>query len=340
MVSAIAISCSSTLKTSTFAQGMRFQSINKSSSFVPRYRNVQAQTFVRGFNSSRPLLKEAGVVDRFKKAYENSSSSRKQLIHQFGIAAIAGVVYGLFVSLGGRKLILNEASVKHAEVSEPVSQVAFPAEVQLSSDGKQYRLVALGPRCVTFLRFTAYAIALYFNKDDLNALLADKTWKDLFQSEKFLADGQFSEKCVEELLRRNIRFALTIVPVKSSSGSHIKGGITRSLEAQLKAQRTDNRLTPEDATEIEEAIRYFGHTFPKASLPIYARLDFIREVSRDSRGATSSHLRVIDQGVDKGIVKHHWIADNLLRAYLSGVRSISPPLRESFAESMNSCFPK
>lgn len=92
------------------------------------------------------------------------------------------------------------------------------------------------------------------------------------------------------------------VPVKSSSGSHIKGGITRSLEAQLKAQSADNRLTPADAKvhyalpcmlilqAVEEALRYFGHTFPKASLPIYAHLDFVREVSH-----STSHLRVIDQ---------------------------------------------
>lgn len=95
---------------------------------------------------------------------------------QFGVAAIAGLIYGVISSLRGKPLIQNEASAKHPEVAEPVTQVTFPTKLQLASDGGQYQLVALGPRCVTFLRFTAYAIALYFHKEDLDALLSDKAW--------------------------------------------------------------------------------------------------------------------------------------------------------------------
>ncbi|KAI0224736.1 hypothetical protein L0F63_006434 [Massospora cicadina] len=281
----------------------------------------------------------------FVKRIWNSSATSKMLMNQFGVAVVVGVGYGLFISLGGRAQIRNEGLQTGAEILDQVTRVAFPERIHPALDGKPYRLVALGPRCVTFLQFTAYAVALYVHVDDLASLLDDKGWQvssviaqlnwDFYCPDKFLKDAEFAEACIGWLLRRNLRFALTIgkvgefnnrpVPVKSSSGTHLKGGLTRSLLAQLTAQR--QRLLPAEVSAIEASILEFGQTFPKAPIPIYAKLHFVRELERGDSGDLALHLRVVNQkGADKGTLHHPWVAENLLRIYVSGHPVISPRL--------------
>lgn len=214
---------------------------------------------------------------------------------------------------------------------EPFTNVAFLSKLSLPETPTKeanFELVGYGVRMVTFLRFTAYAVAIYFDSKDLSKL-ENSHWKNSFSSEKFVSDPGYADAFIADLITRDIKMALCIIPVKATSGSHLKGGLTRNLENHLSYQIKMKEISPEKVQPIKAAIQDFGHTFPKGTLPVYSQLFFIREIQQ---------LRVIDQGVDKGTINHPWLGDTLFKAYLNGNWVVSKELRQSFSEMIEDRF--
>ncbi|KAF8309966.1 chalcone-flavanone isomerase-domain-containing protein [Cantharellus anzutake] len=205
-------------------------------------------------------------------------------------------------------LSLEEAPESSIRV-EPETCVRFPSTIQPPSC-PPLTLVGLGVRVVSFLKFKVYAVGFYAEP----ALL------------QTTEDAPFEEK-IERIIQTSA-CAIRIVPVRSTSYTHLRDAFIRALRLRIVDLKKTRNLFLDEENALEESLQRLKGIFPissfekNSSLLVYS----VPEV----HGGLKERTLIFD---GLGEIQSTWMAANFFYTYFTG-KGVSPALLKSVKESL------
>lgn len=159
-----------------------------------------------------------------------------------------------------------------------------PIPVEVSLEGKDFKLLGYGAKKVTFLQVAVYAFSIYAAN---NAVAG---WHELAA-----ASGEASDDVVRGLLRGDV--AVRIQPVRDTTGAHLAGALNRHIQPTLPSP-----VPP----EISAALSQFSALFPR-SLPMDSELFLVKSGDR---------LSMVVNGKEVGHVDNATVSERVIWGYL------------------------
>ncbi|KAI8610453.1 chalcone-flavanone isomerase-domain-containing protein [Chytriomyces sp. MP71] len=209
-------------------------------------------------------------------------------------------------------------------IVDPDSGLAVPTEKSLA--GSQFHLVGLGVRQVTLLNFNVYVAALYADEALLNAVKKADKWRKEYTPDT-LINGSDNAFYMKDLVRRRAELTLLIKTVRATTGTHLRQGFTRFLNARLAKDVKDGIFTDADEENAADAaIRELEAKFPKGAIDKEEEMWFTK--------TKNGELRVEFQGRELAIVKSQWLSERFFEGYLAHEKPISNKFRKNVAESL------
>lgn len=278
------------------------------------------------------LLKKANV-----KSYSNNFQGVKPGRTSIWTRRfVPGLVFGLATGLGfglyksytrkaGRIQAETVSSVDSSVNLQPPTDAApFPPTISINKE--LFQAIGTGVRTVTFLNFHVYAAGLYIAVDDIHLArdvldgLRPKLNPANDQNEwlKILNDPVTGEQIFSELLSRNVRFAVRIVPTRNTDFSHLRDGFVRSVTNHKEFKTIQSA---EVGMSIGEIKRAFGRKrkLRKGEVVIW---------SRDLSGGMSAWLGDSDEDKELlGSPDNCDVSRLFFLQYLSGTKPNSPTLK-------------
>jgi len=223
------------------------------------------------------------------------------------------LIAGAGVALGVSCLLLNPIGLDRAPDSstqvEPETSVAFPHTIQPPSCPPLV-LIGLGVRKVSFLRIKVYVVGFY----------ADPTLLEEIPEEL-----PFEEK-IDHVIHSS-SCAIRIVPVRSTSYTHLRDAFIRALRLRITKSRQIGQISLDEEDALEESLQKLKGVFPIATLEKHSSL-VIYSVPQ----AGLSQRSLILDGL--GEVRNNWMAVNFFKTYFTG-DGVSPALLKSVRESLS-----
>jgi hypothetical protein len=183
--------------------------------------------------------------------------------------------------------------------------IEFPRTVRVPSQFKTrpLELVGVGVRTVSFLGIQVYSIGFY-------ADLAEPALK--------ITAAMPPEDKIDHILR-NSACLLRIVPVRTTSYTHLRDAFLRALQGRLVEGQKNGSLDEDEAKAIAAPMRALKTLFPNKPLSRHASLDVY--VPAPVPGQLRSLIFR-----DLGTVQNNWVATEFLLHYFSG-NAPSPAVR-------------
>ena len=178
-------------------------------------------------------------------------------------------------------------SLETESTIDPATRTSFPNMLSIRST--QHRLLGVGVRRVTFLRFHTYAAGIYTKLND------QKT----FPSPAALVETSSS-------------LVLRLVPVRNTNGSHLQAAMSRMLQSKQPT------LMQEDPS-YKEACDQFAATFPKTSVSKGTEMLFVKQ---------GGVLWTYCDGRETGCIDHPVLADTFFSAFVADEPALIPELKQ------------
>jgi hypothetical protein len=151
-----------------------------------------------------------------------------------GLGASAGMGY-----------FINRTYCDLPKVVEKTTGIDFDQELN------DFKLLGLGVRQVTFIKFNAYAVALYMQTKSLLSL--GTRWKQEFTPSKLLNSPE-SEFYISDLLKKGKSLKLVIKTARNTDGPHLRNGFLKMLTLQYKSQLD---LSDQDKEQVDKDLQNF-----------------------------------------------------------------------------------
>jgi hypothetical protein len=103
------------------------------------------------------------------------------------------------------------------------------------------------------------------------------------------------------------------VPTRTTSHTHLRDAIMRSLNARMQRARKDGTFTVTDETSVQAPMLTLKSLFPNTPLPKSAPLDIL--LSPPSSDGSTPRVLIFR---DLGGLKNDWVATNFMLAYFEG----------------------
>lgn len=186
----------------------------------------------------------------------------------------------------------------------------FPTTLELPGTPK-LSLLGLGVRTVSFLGLKVYSVGFY-------ADLGQRGFKPR-------VDGTPAEQ-IEHIVR-NTTCALRIVPVRSTSHTHLRDGFIRAIQSRITLARNNGHLTPEEEDALLQPVQTLKGLFPNVSLPKHQPLHAVLTAPTPNGSRTLYFPEL-------GRVENPWLADEFFMAYFAG-NGISPAMKKSVEDAIS-----
>ncbi|KAG6829294.1 hypothetical protein H0H92_005048 [Tricholoma furcatifolium] len=259
------------------------------------------------FNLLRPLARAARTHSAPRRALCTAPqiSTRNRLI--WGSTA---VVISTAASLAFGKTILLDsvvADVAHDTVVDPATGIEFPTSIRVPSKIKipTMTLVGLGVRTVSFLGIKVYSVGFYADLENPNL----KITQDMTTDEKI------------EHIVRNSACVVRIVPVRTTSYTHLRDAFMRALHARMALAKTNGTISEDEAFAAGSPMRKLKSLFPNSPLEKHAPLDIYLSAPSHERPRALVFR-------DLGAIESDWVATEFVLHYFEGAGP-SPPLKKS-----------
>ncbi|PVG02288.1 hypothetical protein CPB86DRAFT_751770 [Serendipita vermifera] len=193
---------------------------------------------------------------------------------------------------------------------DPATDVEFPTSLELPGT-PPLTLLGLGVRTVSFLGLKVYSVGFY---------------ADLNQPGFALTETGTPDEQIEHVVR-NTTCALRIVPVRSTSHTHLRDGFIRAIQARVTLARQSGYLTPEEEDALNQPIQVMKGLFPNVSLPKHKPLHAVLTAPNAINGSRTLYFPEL------GRVENAWVANEFFLSYFSG-KGISPPMKKSVEDAI------
>ena len=208
----------------------------------------------------------------------------------------------------------------------------------LNDTGSLMRLVGLGVRTVTFLRFYVYVAGLYVAEDALEAARSQTKGNQLDLEQK-----------VRQWLEAGIPCAIRIMPTRSTDFSHLRDGLVRAINVRAKDARLPSasyELSDEAEGTLSKNLTELKSLFPRFKVQRGHTLDIIVQKTRLNTYLLSLQYNGKELGTvesapasTSGTLPPFTLPTSLLLAYVGTHPDISEPLRKSIASGLEDGLP-
>lgn len=228
--------------------------------------------------------------------------------------------------------------VKEEKSSMEMSVYMKTDGTNVNPQGSALRLVGLGIRSVTFLRFHVYVAGLYVAEEALEATRAQHA-----------LDRVDPEEQLRKWLEAGVPCAIRIMPVRSTDFAHLRDGLVRAINVRAKDARLASD-TYDMSDSVEEAfsknLGALKSLFPRTKVQPGQTLDIVvqktpADTYRLSLQFNGSELGVIESPPVQatGSLAPFTLPTSLLLAYVGTRPDISEPLRKSIVQGLESELP-
>ncbi|KAG6889359.1 hypothetical protein C0995_001424 [Termitomyces sp. Mi166 len=211
------------------------------------------------------------------------SYSRSRLLWGSAAAAISTAA---FLGLGYTIHLDAEAATCVAQeiVADPATSIEFPKSMRIPSKIKipTMTLVGLGVRTVSFLGIKVYSIS----------------------------QNMTSDEKIEEIVR-NSACVIRIVPVRTTSYTHLRDAFMRALQARMALGKKNGTISEEEAFAIASPMRKLKSLFPNSPLEKHASFDIFLSAPSHERQRTLVFR-------DLGSIESNWVATEFVLHYFEG----------------------
>ncbi|PWW75026.1 chalcone isomerase [Tuber magnatum] len=249
---------------------------------------------------------------------------------------------------GAPVILTTDGEKKRAGVelvpSGTASVPSFPKHLRI--EDKEYTLIGLGIRTVSFLGIQVYVVGLYVSTSDLPTLsthllqhaapsvATSTTVSERDSLRTLLLSPEHNERIFTALLQNShVSTALRIVPTRNTGFSHLRDGWVRSITA--RAKRGGVYEDPGWDAALDEFKQLFGG---RGSMPRRKPLLLVRDGEGrltcwyDPEGRGDGELG--SKTVRLGDIGDYRVGLALWLGYLAGERVASAPARESIVEGL------
>lgn len=155
------------------------------------------------------------------------------------------------ISIGaGIGFFMNWMCSDSNSVVENSTGIEFPSYI------KDFTLLGIGVRQVTFINFNAYAVALYMQSKSI--LNLGSRWKQEYTPAKLLNPPE-SEFYISDLLKEGKSLKLVIKTARNTDGPHLRNGFLKMLDTKFKSQTDLSLLEKEN---VEKDLQKFKSSWP------------------------------------------------------------------------------
>ncbi|CAG7845885.1 SubName: Full=Uncharacterized protein {ECO:0000313/EMBL:CCA77936.1} [Serendipita indica DSM 11827] len=239
--------------------------------------------------------------------YDPDEDKTPRRRYVFGGAIVIGVLAAVATSLAGRKSRLDQVPAEFEK--DPATDVQFPTTLQLPGT-PPLTLLGLGVRTVSILGLKVYSVGFYADIQQPG-----------FQPR---LDGTPEEQ-IEHIVR-NTTCALRIVPVRSTSHTHLRDGFVRAVQSRITLARQQGLLTTEQEDALLQPVQTMKGLFPNVSLPKHQPLHVVL-TSPNRNGTRTLYFPEL------GRVDDPWLANEFFLAYFAG-KGISPAMKKSVEDTI------
>ncbi|KAF8078289.1 chalcone-flavanone isomerase-domain-containing protein [Lyophyllum atratum] len=182
-------------------------------------------------------------------------------------------------------------------IADPATSIEFPTTIRIPSKIKipTMSLVGLGVRTVSFLGIKVYSVGFYADLANPNLKLSP----DMSVDEKI------------EHIVRNTACVIRIVPMRTTSYTHLRDAFMRALQARMALGKTDGTLSEEEAYAIGSPMRKLKSLFPNSPLQKGSPLDIFLSAPSPERPRTLVFR-------DLGAIESDWVATEFVLHYFEG----------------------
>ncbi|KAG6869163.1 hypothetical protein C0993_012262 [Termitomyces sp. T159_Od127] len=164
-------------------------------------------------------------------------------------------------------------------------------------------LVGCGVRTVSFLGIKVYSVGFYADLENPNLKISQ---------------NMTSDEKIEEIVR-NSACVIRIVPVRTTSYTHLRDAFMRALQARMALGKNNGTISEEEAIVIASPMRKLKSLFPNSPLEKHAPLDIFLSAPSHERQRTLVFR-------DLGSIESDWVATEFVLHYFEGAGP-SPAVR-------------
>lgn len=144
---------------------------------------------------------------------------------------------------------------------DPSTSTPFPTSIT-SPSGSEELLVGTGLKCVSFLNIRVYAAGIYVQTTALERIRLGK----LAGWENGSALHAVGDDLVGRLFDDKYDLAVTVVPLRSTTLSHLRDAFSRALVQRLKRPEVAAALTLEETEEASQSLNELRSLFPPKNI--------------------------------------------------------------------------
>ncbi|KAI9352895.1 chalcone-flavanone isomerase-domain-containing protein [Obelidium mucronatum] len=216
----------------------------------------------------------------------------------------------------------SDATHPEAVAVEPESKAALPSKLHLNNNS--FSLVGLGVRQVTMLNFSVYVVGLYADAKAIAGIKGSPQWIKGYSPEALMTGSDNAFYMKDFVRRPGTELTLLIQPVRATTGTHLRQGFTRFLNARVVKDIKDGVFESEQAKkDAEEAVGTLEAKFPVGPIPKNARLYFTKTANNE--------LRVQYNDRELALIKSEWLSQRFFEGYLAHEKPISDKFRKNVA---------
>jgi len=166
---------------------------------------------------------------------------------------------------------------------------------------------------VSFLGIKVYSVGFYADLTNQLSLLQ-------------VEGTTTSEQRIEAIIR-NTTCALRIVPVRSTSYTHLRDGFVRAIQSRIREAHQKGQLTTKQEDTLIQPMQTLKSLFPNVSLPKHKPLHAVLTAPEPGSGTRTLMFPEL------GSVDDPWLANEFFLAYFSG-NGISPAMKKSVEDAV------
>ena len=140
--------------------------------------------------------------------------------------------FGIGIGLGSAYFLNNINCDAPAKILQQDTGIEFDERIQ------DFKILGVGVRQVTFIKFNAYAAALYIQNKSLENL--GSRWKEEYTPDKLLKTPE-STFFINDLLKKGNSLKLVIKTCRNTDGPHLRNGFLKMLNLQYKSCNLNNQ---------------------------------------------------------------------------------------------------
>ncbi|KAI5476375.1 lactoylglutathione lyase Glo1 [Pseudohyphozyma bogoriensis] len=249
--------------------------------------------------------------------------------------------------------LLPSLTVLHAEEAEkyidPTTSTPFPRHLT-SSGGQKLVLVGTGVRTVSFLSVRVYAVGLYIGEQAMEGVRSGtiKGFEDYRPTKMFppfpkAVTGEpaplVGEALVAQVLDTRTDAAVMIIPLRSTSLTHLRDAFGRALVARIKLPHVADKLSPDALESATAALTDLRNLFPNKALPKGSPCTVLLNGSKGALTFTTTEAKDASKVEVLGTINDLTLSRQLFLSYFSDGGVISEELRASVAKGCSTTQP-